>query len=271
MNSSVGKKIRLGRLMNPLNSRGVVIAYSHSFILGPQDGTESISRMEDTLRQCNSANAIMLPPGLIGRYASTFTGPSKPGLVMHLDWTNFSQKVFPNDQGAQTDVASIAEVVASGVDAVMTYLLLGYDDPERDAAEIRRNARIARECEKWGVGLIIEPRYAQERKFPEKKTDLGIMSYYCRVSSDLGADIVKCIWPGSLEAMAAIVDSCPTPIMVAGGARDDAKPDAALDLAREVIEAGANGMIVGRNVYQSTDPARTLEQIQGIVKGLIDV
>lgn len=267
MNSSVGKKIRLGRLMNPENSRGVVIAYSHSFILGPQNGTESSERMESTLSQCAAANAIMLPPGLIGRFSSTFEGPSAPGLVVHLDWTNFSQKVFPHDQGAQTDVATIAEVVASGADAVMTYLLLGYDDPERDAAEIRRNALIARECEKWGVGLIIEPRYAQERKFPERKTDLAIMSYYCRVSADLGADIVKCIWPGSVEAMSTIVDSCPAPVLVAGGAYDDSQPDAALALARDVVEAGANGMIVGRNVYQSVEPARTLAQIQSIVKG----
>lgn len=267
MNSSVGKTIRLGRVIDPATSRGVVIAYSHSFILGPQKGTESTARVEYTLAQCESANAIMLPPGLISRHAAAFAGPSKPGLVVHLDWTNFSQKVFPYDQGAQVDVATIAEVVASGADAVMTYLLLGYDDPERDAAEIQRNARIARECEKWGVGLIIEPRYAQERKFPDRKTDLGIMSYYCRVSSDLGADIVKCIWPGSVEAMTAIVESCPAPILVAGGAHDENRPEAAFTLAREVIEAGAQGMIIGRNVYQSAEPAKTLSKIQEIVHG----
>lgn len=267
MNSSVGKKIRLGRLVDPQTSRGVVIAYSHSFILGPQNGMESVSRMDETLAQCESANAIMLPPGLIDRYSSTFTGRNKPGLVVHLDWTNFSQKVFAHDQGAQTDVASIAEIVATGADAVMTYLLLGYDDPERDSAEIRRNALIARECERWGVGLIIEPRYAQERRFPARKTDLAIMSYYCRVSSDLGADVVKCIWPGSVEAMSTIVETCPAPILVAGGAHDESNPEAALSLARDVIAAGANGMIIGRNVYQSKEPARTLAQIQGIVNG----
>lgn len=267
MNSSVGKKIRLGRLIDPSTEKGIVIAYSHSFILGPQMGMESNSRIESVLADCESANAIMLPPGLIARYASTFTGPSKPGLVVHLDWTNFSQKVFPYDQGAQIDVAKIEEVVASGADAVMTYLLLGYDDAERDAEEIRRNARIARECEKWGVGLIIEPRYAQERKYPERKTNLEIMSYYCRVSSDLGADIVKCIWPGNVEAMAKIVDSCPAPILVAGGARDESKPDLALKLAQEVVDSGASGLIIGRNVYQSPEPAKTLSQLRAILGG----
>lgn len=264
MNSSVGKKIRLGRLIDPSTQKGIVIAYSHSFILGPQNGMESNSKMDSVLASCESANAIMLPPGLISRYSSTFTGPSKPGLVVHLDWTNFSQKVFPYDQGAQIDVATIEEVVASGADAVMTYLLLGYDDAERDAEEIRRNARIARECEKWGVGLIIEPRYAQERKYPEKKTNLEIMSYYCRVSSDLGADIVKCIWPGSAETMSKIVQSCPAPILVAGGARDESKPDAALKLAQDVVDSGASGMIIGRNVYQSPDPGKTLGQLKTI-------
>lgn len=270
MISSTGKQIRLGRLIDPSTKTGIVIAYSHSFILGPQDGMESSARIEMTLANCESANAIMLPPGLISRYAATFAGPDKPGLVVHLDWTNFSQKVFPYEQGAQVDVATIAEVVASGADAVMTYLLVGYDDPERDAEEIRRNARIARECEKWGVGLIIEPRYAQERKYPERKTNLEIMSYYCRVSSDLGADIVKCIWPGSVEGMAKIVESCPAPILVAGGARDASNPDGALTLAREVKESGASGMIIGRNVYQSPDPGKTLAQLRSIFGGKND-
>jgi DhnA family fructose-bisphosphate aldolase class Ia len=67
--------------------------------------------------------------------------------------------------------------------------------------------------------------------------------------------------------MKKIVDSCPAPILVAGGARDESNPDAALRLARDVNESGASGMIIGRNVYQSPDPGKTLGQLREIFGG----
>lgn len=266
MLSSTGKKIRLGRILDPATGRGIVIAYSHSLILGPQPGMETVDDISGTLDACQAANAIMVPPGFVDRFAEGFVGPGRPSLVVHLDWTSFSRSVLPHDLGGQTPVASIESVAAAGGEAVMTYLLLGYDDSERDAAEIRRNAEIARECDRLGLVHVIEPRYAQERRYPERKTDPAIMHYYCRVSSDLGADIVKCVWPGSAEAMARIVERCPAPVLVAGGAYDAATPERSFDLARQAVSAGARGLVIGRNVYQSDDPRATLLRLQQIVQ-----
>lgn len=265
MLSSTGKRIRTGRILDPATGSGIVIAYSHSLILGPPPGAVSAAEIAATIDQCRSANAVMIPPGMVDRFADGFVGPDRPSLVVHLDWTNFSRKVMPYAQGAQTLVGSIEEVAAAGADAVMTYLLVGYDDAERDAEEIRRNAKIARACDRLGIALIIEPRYAQERAHPELKTDPEIMQFYCRVSADLGADIVKCIWPGSQERMAEIVESCHAPIMVAGGARNEADPDSFFATAQQAVDAGARGFIVGRNVYQSPDPQVAIARLRGIL------
>lgn len=267
MLSSTGKNIRMGRILNPDTGRGLVIAYSHSLILGPQPGLEKRDDIIHTIDSCRGANAIMIPPGMVDHFSEGFIGPDRPSLVVHLDWTNFSRKVLPLDVGAQTAVASIEEVAAAGADAVMTYLLVGYDDAQRDAEEVARNAAIARACDRLGIALIIEPRYAQERSYPERKTDAAIMQYYCRVSADLGADIVKCIWPGSTDAMAEIVDRCYAPILVAGGARDDSNPEGIFDLATDAVASGARGLIVGRTVYQSPDPAAAVNKLRGILEG----
>lgn len=262
MLSSTGKRIRLGRLLDPETDRGIVVAYSHSLILGPQPGLESDADISRTIDACRSANGLMIPPGMVDRFADGFIGVDRPSLVVHLDWTSFSRKVMPYDQGAQEAVADIEDVVAAGGEAVMTYLLVGYDDPEREAAEIARNARIARACDRLGVALIIEPRYAQERSYPDRKTDPDIMQFYCRVAADLGADIVKCVWPGSVEVMAAITERCHAPIFVAGGARDQERPDAPFELAAAAVSAGAKGLVIGRTVYQSADPAATLDRLR---------
>ena len=50
-------------------------------------------------------------------------------------------------------MGEIEDVLAAGADAVMTYLYMGYEDPEREKLEIGQNARLARACERWGVAM----------------------------------------------------------------------------------------------------------------------
>ena len=109
-------------------------------------------------------------------------------------------------------------MLAAGADAVMTYLYVGYEDPEREKMEVERNARLARACEKWGLAVMIEPRSARERTNAEDKTT-RLLAMYCRISAEIGADIVKCIYPGNVEALRTVVEGCPAPLLVAGGAR----------------------------------------------------
>jgi len=146
----------------------------------------------------------------------------------------------------------------------MTYLLLGDDDPAREADEIARNAAVARACDRWGMVHIIEPRHSLERRQPELKTDPSIMQLYCRISAEIGADVVKCIWSGSVQSMSEIVESCPVPVLMAGGARQDT-PVLALDLAREAMDAGCKGLVFGRNIYQAGRPAEVLDKLRTVV------
>lgn len=266
MDSRTGKLLRLGRLLDPATQRGIIVAYSHGVLLGPQPGLRTLDEMKEVLSQCARANGFMIAPGLVSRMEQGFIGRDKPSLVVHLDWTNFSRKTLPTEQGAQSALATIADVAAAGADAVMTYLLLGFGDPEREAREIERNAALARECDRLGLVLMVEPRYAQEREHPGLKTDPAVMQLYCRVAAEIGADLVKCVWPGSVKAMADITESCPAPVLVAGGARDDTHPDACFTLAQAAVDSGCAGLVFGRSIYQSEDPADTLSRLTEIVQ-----
>jgi class I fructose-bisphosphate aldolase len=255
-----GKRIRLGRLFGP-DGKTIIVAYSHGLLLGPLPGMQSKTEMVRTVESLCAADGIMISPGMVLPLENAFVGQGRPSLVIHLDWTNFSRGILPYEQGVQVSIASIEEVAAAGADAVMTYLLVGNDDPELEAREIARNAAVARACERAGIVHMIEPRSSQERRAPASRTDLEIMRLYTRIAAEIGADIVKCIWSGSVESMTAIVEACPAPILVAGGART-ADPGEAVVLARQAASVGCSGLVFGRNVYQADDPPGMLRALR---------
>jgi fructose-bisphosphate aldolase, class I len=266
MDSRTGKKIRMGRLFDQQSKRTIIVAYSHGVLLGPIDGLATREQLHDRLSQLSAADGVMIAPGLITQLEDHFVGKEKPSLVVHLDWTNFSRKTLPYDQGAQVSLATMEQIAASGADAVMTYLLMGPRDTDREAIEIERNAKLARECERLGLLLMIEPRGAFEREKPELKADLDVMKLYCRISAEIGADFIKIIWPGSIEACHALVENTPAPLLIAGGAKQD-DPANALQLAKDVMASKAAGLVFGRNIYQSANPKAALSQFRQIVHG----
>ena len=221
MDARTGKKIRLGRLVRPASGRAVVVAASHGVTSGPPAGLRSTAEIRSVFSKLMTADGVMVTPGMVPLLEDTFTGRDKPGLILHLDWKNHARGIYTpgadgRGEGVLAQLADLEAVAAAGVDAVMTYLYLGQRDTRLERAEVERNARIARDCERLGLGLIIEPRSALEGVDPDALS-AEVMSMYCRISADIGADLVKALWPGSPEAFAEVTESCYVPILLAGG------------------------------------------------------
>lgn len=263
MDTRTGKKIRLGRLFGA-HGRSLIVAYSHGVLMGPLPGMATGEEMERFVAAMAEADGLMIAPGLVTRLESAFIGRRAPALVIHLDWQNFSRRTLPYREGLCAQLAEIEQVVAAGADAVMTYLFVGHEDSHDEREEIARNARLARDCERWGLPLMIEPRSAREKEHPEDKSDPAIMAMYCRISAEIGADLVKCVDPGDTGALAQIIDGCPAPVLIAGGARKERLEDG-VDAATRAMRAGAAGLVFGRNIYQADDPAAALAAFRRVV------
>jgi class I fructose-bisphosphate aldolase len=264
MDSRTGKKIRLGRLFNQRSGKSLIIAYSHGVLGGPRPGMMTLADMRRVTQSMAQADGLMVTPGMLTQLEDAFIGKDRPALVLHLDYQSFSRSILPYNEGATVALAQIEEVVAAGADAVMTYLYLGYTDPEREKMEIERNARLARACEQWGVVLMIEPRSARETTHPEDKTDPALLSMYCRISAEIGADIVKCIYPGNLQALTQVVLACPVPLLLAGGSKAE-QPELAYEKAQIAMESGAAGLVFGRNIFEAADPAAEVARFRHII------
>src|SRR5881296_1391965 len=68
----------------------------------------------------------------------------------------------------------------------------------------------------------------------------------------------------SLVNLGKVVESCPVPLVVAGGPKLETELDA-LELAYEAIQEGAHGVDMGRNIWQSSNPVGMIRGIRAIV------
>jgi len=263
-----GKKIRMGRLIDPEYGRGVIIPYAHGLLQGPIPGLENINEINKYMKifKNSRASGIILSYGYLKYSAEYLVGKCVPSLILLIDWINMTKTykgIISYDEVRTGICTSIEEAIKYGADGVMTYLTMGYDDPSMEVEEIKKNGLVVKECEKVGLPVIIEPVMA---KFRDK--DIFFSKDYLkvndRIAAEIGADIVKSQYTGDPESFREVVENCAAPIMIAGGPKTGTMEDT-FEMIRGAIQAGAAGSIVGRKIFQSEDVAKCLEEVCKIV------
>jgi putative autoinducer-2 (AI-2) aldolase len=80
------------------------------------------------------------------------------------------------------------------------------------------------------------------------------------MAAELGASIVKTYF---CEDFTKVVETCPVPIVIAGGKKIPEKD--ALQMAYDALQAGAIGVDMGRNIFQSSSPVGMIKAVNTIV------
>jgi len=86
---------------------------------------------------------------------------------------------------------------------------------------------------------------------------LGMAS---RMAAEMGATFVKTYYCEDFQNVTSI---CPVPIVIAGGQKTPERE--ALQMARNAIDAGAVGVDMGRNIFQSDKPIGMIKAVRAIV------
>jgi class I fructose-bisphosphate aldolase len=95
-------------------------------------------------------------------------------------------------------------------------------------------------------------------------TSAETIAYATRLGLELGADIAKVKYPGSSEAMQWAVDNAgEMRVVMSGGSKTS--DEAFLSTVAEAIEAGADGLAVGRNVFQRENPVAILDGLEAVI------
>jgi len=82
--------------------------------------------------------------------------------------------------------------------------------------------------------------------------------------AEIGLDIVKIPYTGSPNTFKKVVASCPIKLVVAGGPNTSTLHEK-LEMAYGVIEAGADGITFGRNVWQDDHIVAIISALKAIV------
>jgi class I fructose-bisphosphate aldolase len=108
-----------------------------------------------------------------------------------------------------------------------------------------------------GKGIQENPDYSGQK-------DTDVIAYGARLGLELGADVVKCKYPGSKQETEEVLSNTGEMkfVMSGGSKRSD---EAFLEDVSNVIEAGGNGLAVGRNIFQREDPEGILDELEEVI------
>ncbi len=240
----LGKKKRMKRILK--KGKAVVVPMDHGITSGPIRGLE---RIEEILPHL-TADAVILHKGMAKLADSTDLA-----LIIHAS----ASTDLSRDPLAKTRVLSVEHAIRLGADAVSIHVNLGSDTESR---QIRDLACIAEECEMWGMPLLAM-MYPRGEKIKDPSSS-EVVKHAVRVAEELGADIVKTSYTGSVESFAEVLDTTHLPVLIAGGPRIDS--DAQLLTAiYDAMHAGASGVAIGRNIFQHPSPESISRAIHLIV------
>jgi len=262
---STGKKARLHRILYQHglgNGTAIFLPYDQGLEHGPRDFVAnppaSDPRYVINLALEGGFNGIAIQIGLAEKFYWDYAG--EVPLVLKLN----GKTDIPGAIDPLSPVnASVRDAVRLGADAVGYTLYVGSPAQERDFDQY---LAIRDEARQLGMPLIVWS-YPRGAAIDGKggKDSFYAVDYAARTASELGADVVKVNFPhpekqagvppayqgdiGSQQAIGAVVRSANrTLLLVSGGER--AGDAAMLEKAGQSMEAGATGLIFGRNVWQ---------------------
>lgn len=253
------KEMRMRSLFN--GDKTVMVALDHGQG-GVKPGLEHPEKLLNTLIDANP-DAVLLSGGMARRFNYLFGGKNKPSLVISTDF--ILHGTIPQIEGQGEEIhqsISVEECVRLGADAIKALLIFGRRDAKIVAENMAYITRLAEECNYWNLPLIVEPTTWGELLTDEMKEDVNLYSHMARISAELGADLVKIDFVGSGEQFKEVLDNCPVPVAILGGSKASAE-----DIANTISEAnkcGVCGVVFGRNVWQSSDPAKMIEALKAI-------
>ncbi len=244
----IGKQIRIERIIDRNSRKTVIVPMDHGVTVGPIEGLQD---MRTTVSKIvgGGANAILMHKGIV---RAGHRGQGRDvGLIIHL---SAGTSLSP-DPNTKEIVCSVEEAIKLGADAVSIHVNLG---AETDNVMLRQFGQISERCLEWQMPLVAM-MYTRGPKI-KNEYDLKNAKHAARVGAELGADIVKVVYTGSIESFAEVVEGCPVPVVIAGGEKMGSDEEI-LKMVDGALKAGAAGVSIGRNAFQHKHPDRMVNAI----------
>ncbi len=263
----MSKQYRMNRLFNAKSGRCFDVAIDHGFFneAGFLAGIEDIGAAVKTLVEA-APDAIQLTVGQAPLLQSV-AGRHKPSLVLRTDVANVYGTQLPRTLFSRMIESPVEQALRLDATCVVVNLFRIPEQPEVSDQCIQNILKIKPECDRWGMPLMVEPLVFQ----PNAKAggymvdgDPQKIIPLVRQAVELGADIIKADPTDNVSDYPKVIQTAGRiPVLVRGGGR--VSDQEILKRTAGLIEAGAAGIVYGRNVIQHENPAGITKALMAVV------
>ncbi|MCW4047321.1 MAG: 2-amino-3,7-dideoxy-D-threo-hept-6-ulosonate synthase [Candidatus Bathyarchaeota archaeon] len=245
-----GKTRRLKRIFQSDN-RTVITPMDHGVSIGPVKGITNMQEIVDKLLK-GKVDAILVHKG-IAKHVDT----GNAGLIVHLS----AMSVLTPSATSKVQVCTVKEAIRLGADAVSVHVNVGAQDEDKMLTTL---GKVSDQCDQYGMPLLAM-MYPRGPKIQDEHAAEAV-AHAARIGAELGADIIKANYTGSIETFKTVIESCPAPVVIAGGPKNKT-PQETLQMAHDAVKAGAAGLSIGRNIFQHENPTLMVKALSAIVHG----
>jgi putative autoinducer-2 (AI-2) aldolase len=238
-----GLKNRLSRILQPATGRTVMLAIDHGYFLGPTGGLEEPGETVAPLLE--HADSLMLTRGTLRRCI-----PADADIPVVLRVSGGTSILRELSHEGMT--VAIEDAIRLNASAVTMSVFVG---AEGERTTLLNLAKLIDEGEKHGIPVLAVTAVGKDMV-----RDARYLGLACRISAELGAHMVKTYYCDGFEE---VVRSTPVPIVVAGGKKIPERD--AITLAHNAVKSGAQGVDMGRNIFQSDCPVGMIRAVRAVV------
>jgi putative autoinducer-2 (AI-2) aldolase len=239
-----GAQNRLSRIFRAGTGRTVMLAIDHGYFQGPTAGLERVDLSIVPLLA--DVDALMLTRGML---RSTISPALGAGVVLRASGGPSVLREL-SDERIALDVDDAVRLNAA---ALAVQVFIGGQHETQSVANL---TGLVDGGSRYGIPVLGVTAVGRELT-----RDARYLRLACRIIAELGAQVVKTYYVD--DGFDTITASCPVPVIMAGGRK---LPELdALTIASRAVRAGAVGVDMGRNIFQSAHPAAMLSAIRAVV------
>lgn len=241
---SWGLQNRMAGIIKPYDNRALMLAVDHGYFLGPTQRLENIKKtIQPLLKYCDS---LMLTRGA----QRTSVDPrSRVPMVLRVSG---GASIIGEDLSQEQITVSMEDAMRLNASALAMSIFVGSKYENQTIVNL---GKLVNTAERYGMPVLAVTAVGKDLG-----KDQRYLSLACRIAAEQGAHIVKTYYCEDFES---VTGSCPVPIIVAGGKKIPERD--AMQLTYNAVKAGAVGVDMGRNIWQSDHPVAMIRAVHSIV------
>ena len=240
-----GMKNRLSKTIDPETGKSVMLAVDHGYFQGPTTGLRNLRAAIDPLMPF--ANCLYITRGMVRNVVDP--GTNVPIFLR----VSGGPSILQEDLSDEHITVSMEEALRINAIGVGMSMFVGGKHESRSVANL---GELVNEAEAYNMPVLAITAVGKDMV-----RDSRYLGLACRMAAEQGAHIIKTYYCDGFEEVIEAVNG--VPVVIAGGKKIEEK--AALEMAFNAIKAGAVGVDMGRNIFQSDNPVGMIKAVNAVV------